>query len=169
MAEHLDALFNPSAAGENDAEFLFAVHSYHFQVHMRIAECADCEALRDLIEKNQVLIMNWLYDVAANRHALPPRFHRDLIETLVTGDPTAADAAMRRHVRYGLEETARNLKLRTAVEWRARASPPAGAEGAAGSDPRRLWMGSRRGAHSLAAEPGAPPPRLPLRMTPSTT
>jgi DNA-binding GntR family transcriptional regulator len=120
MAEQLDALFNRSASGDHDAEFLYAVHGYHFDLHMKIAEYADCEALRELIEKNQILIFNWMYDVAADRRALPPTFHRDLVEVLVTGDPPAADQAMRKHIQYGLEERVRNIQATVPREWRLR-------------------------------------------------
>jgi DNA-binding GntR family transcriptional regulator len=120
LAEHLDVLFNRLAAGNTDPEFEFAVHSFHAQFHLAIAERAGCEALRVLIEKNQVLILNWLYDVAAHRRRLPPTFHRDLTEVLVTADPLAADQAMREHVRYGLEERVQKMRTEVAVEWRLR-------------------------------------------------
>ena len=104
--------------------------------HMRIAECAGSQALRDAIEKNQVLIFNWLYDVAVE-FRLPPRWHWDLIGLIVGSDPDAA-AAMRKHARHGLEEIQARLNshfgaalarlertpaaLKTAVEagWRVK-------------------------------------------------
>jgi len=103
MAEHMDAMFNRCASGENNPEFLFAVHSYHLQLHLRIAECTRCRTLRQAIEKNSVLVFNWLFDVAARRPPLPPRFHRELIETIGKGDHENADRAMRQHIRYGLD------------------------------------------------------------------
>ncbi len=104
MAEHMDAMFNRCAAGiNNDRDFLYAVHSCHLQFHLRIAECTGCRALREMIEKNHVLIFNWLFDVAASRPPLPARFHRDLIEALNRGQIDLADQSMREHVRYGLE------------------------------------------------------------------
>ena len=109
MAEHMDALFNRCASGENDPEFLFAVHSYHSELHLKIAECTGCRALRDVIDKNNVLTFNWLYDVAARRPPLPPRFHRNLIEAIGRGDPEDADRAMREHVRYGLGNVVRAI------------------------------------------------------------
>src|SRR4051812_27685467 len=61
MAEHLDAMFNRTAnGGENDRDFLYAVHNYHLELHIRIAEFARCTVLREMIEKNHVLIFNWL-------------------------------------------------------------------------------------------------------------
>lgn len=110
MAEHMDAMFNRCfATGENDPEFLYAVHSYHSELHFRIAECTGCQALRQAIEKNHVLIFNWLYDIAARRPPLPARFHRDLIEAISKGDPEEADRAMRQHIRYGLENVVRGI------------------------------------------------------------
>lgn len=109
-AEHLDALFNRCfSGGENDAEFLYAVHSYHSQFHLRLAELSGCRALRAAIEKNQVLIFNWLYDTAAHRPPLPPRFHRDLVDVLNKRDVQEADRAMRQHIRYGLDNVVRTL------------------------------------------------------------
>ena len=103
MAEHMDAMFNQCAAGtDHDREFLYAVHNYHLQFHLRISEATGCTALSRMIEKNHVLIFNWLFDVAASRPALPPRFHRDLVEALNEGNVEKADRAMRAHVRYGL-------------------------------------------------------------------
>lgn len=124
MAEQLDALFNRSASGEHDAEFLYAVHSYHFDLHMKIAEFAGCGALCELIERNHILTFNWFYDVAADQHALPARFHRELISVLVSGDQLAADEAMRAHVRYGREERVRNIQRVVPSEWRPRSTRP---------------------------------------------
>ena len=102
MAENMDAMFKRCAEGDREPDFLFAVHSYHSQLHLRVAECTGCKALQKTIEKNQILTFNWLFDVAARRPPLPPRFHRDLVEALCKGDPKVADAAMRQHIRYGL-------------------------------------------------------------------
>lgn len=123
MAEHMDILFKHSAAGNHDPEFLFVVHDYHFQLHMRIAEGTGCGALRTAIEKNQVLIFNWFFDVSAHRRALPTHFHKDLATAVCGVDPFVAEEAMRRHIRYGTEEVASTLdSLPTAREWRLRRS-----------------------------------------------
>ena len=110
MADHMDALFNRCATGtDHDREFLYAVHSYHLELHLRIAEYAACRALREMIEKNHVLIFNWLFDVAASRPPLPLRFHSDLVDALNRGKVDVADKAMRAHVRYGLETIVESL------------------------------------------------------------
>jgi DNA-binding GntR family transcriptional regulator len=120
MGEQLDALFNRASSGKHDAEFLYAVHSYHFDLHMRIAEYAGCPALRDLIERNHILTFNWFYDVAAHHKALPPAFHRELVAKLVAGNEAAADAAMRAHIRYGKHERITSLRHAASTEWRER-------------------------------------------------
>lgn len=110
MAENMDAMFNQCFASENNSpEFLYAVHGYHAQFHLRIAECTGCGALRDAIEKNHVLIFNWLYDIAAHRPPLPQRHHRDLATALCEGGPDDADRAIRYHIRYGLEAVVQTL------------------------------------------------------------
>lgn len=111
MAENMDAMFNRClATDDHDPDFLYAVHSYHSQLHLRIAEGANCRALQGAIERNQVLIFNWLVDVAARRPALPPTFHRDLVSGIATGSPEEADRAMRHHIRYGLDNVVRSLE-----------------------------------------------------------
>ena len=135
MAEHVDALFSRRATGDCDPEFLFAVHSYHFQLHMKIAEYSGCAALREMIEKNNVLVLNWLYDSVGQQPLPPPRFHRDLAALLAGNDPEAAAAAMRQHVRWGIEETVQSIlriQPHSGGKWRLRgdgtglrqASPP---------------------------------------------
>lgn len=117
-AERVDVLFNRLAKGEADAEFQYVVHSDHARFHMFIAESTGCELLFRLIERNQVLIHNWLYDVAARRRALPPRFHRDLTAVLVGSSIAASDRRIREHVRYGLKETIENLGEPATGDWR---------------------------------------------------
>lgn len=113
MAEHLDAMFNRSAnSSDQDREFLYAVHSYHLEFHLRIAEFARCHVLREMIEKNHVLIFNWLFDIAASRPPLPPRFHRNLVDALNRGKVEPADKAMRAHVRHGVETVVQALGSR---------------------------------------------------------
>ncbi len=119
MAEDLDTLYARSAAGEREPTFEKVVHQNHLGLHMRIADYARCPELKEAIEKNQVLIFNWFYDVTAERHDLPERFHRDLVDAITGDDPLAADAAMRHHVRYGLEGTMKAVERHAAADdWR---------------------------------------------------
>ena len=110
MAEHLDELYDHCAHEQVDPDFLYSVHTYHLQFHMRIAECTGCIALRDAIEKNQVLVFNWLFDTVAERRTLPPHFHAELIQALSSKDPEVADDAMRKHIRYGLDQVLQRIQ-----------------------------------------------------------
>jgi DNA-binding GntR family transcriptional regulator len=92
-----------------DRDFLFSVNTYHMKLHLRIAECARCPALRDAIEKKQVLIFNWLFDMAVKRRALGSNFHARLTDALASSKPAQADSAMRRHIRRGLNEVITGL------------------------------------------------------------
>ncbi|HEV8253577.1 MAG TPA: GntR family transcriptional regulator [Vicinamibacteria bacterium] len=129
LAEEVDALFDRLAASGQDPAFRFTVHSRHVGLHMHIAEHAGSGLLGEMIERNHVLILNWLFDVAGRRTALPPGFHARLAEELVSGDPARADAAMRAHVRYGLVEISGRIGALKATEWRER--PAAGRGGRA--------------------------------------
>jgi GntR family transcriptional regulator, rspAB operon transcriptional repressor len=118
LASRVDVLFGRLAASDDDPELRFAVHSQHVQLHTRIAECAGSPLLQHMIERNHVLILNWLFDVAGRRTALPDRFHARLAEAIVSGDPEAADAAMRAHVRYGFKEVVGRIATLESREWR---------------------------------------------------
>jgi DNA-binding GntR family transcriptional regulator len=108
-ARHLDELHKMCALQSEDSQFMFSVHTDHMQFHMEIAKLARCPGLSQAIEKEQVLIFNWLYDTAAHRRTQPEDFHSTLAEALCGGDPLAADAAMRAHVRYGLDQVLERL------------------------------------------------------------
>jgi DNA-binding GntR family transcriptional regulator len=84
-------------------DFQFAVQSAHVAFHMRIAECTRCRPLFDLIEKNQLLVFNWFFDVAAGCR-LATGTHKDLLDALNGDDPDAAALAMGAHVRSGMDE-----------------------------------------------------------------
>ena len=124
MAGQLDALYR--RAETDDPEFLFAVHGYHMQLHLQIAEFSGIAALRELIEKNSVLVLNWVYDLLTPQLTHLPRFHSDLIEVVTGKDVEAADRAMRKHIRYGEEATIRAVartNRNSESRWRLRSSP----------------------------------------------
>lgn len=124
LAAQVDVLFSRLPASGDDPAFRFAVHSHHVQLHMYIAEHARSEPLKQMIERNHILILNWLFDVSGRRTPLPSDFHARLAEALVSGDPGVADAAMRAHVRYGLAEITGNFSALAASEWRERRERP---------------------------------------------
>lgn len=121
MGRRVDQLYAACEKSSDDREFLFSVNSYHMKLHLHIAECARCPALRDAIEKEQVLIFNWLYDTAVQRRSLASDYHARLTETLAGSTPAQADAAMRQHIRHGLHEVLEALAHRndnTEKVWR---------------------------------------------------
>jgi DNA-binding GntR family transcriptional regulator len=118
LARQLDTLFGRLAKRGDDDAFRFAVHSRHVQLHMRIAERAGSHLLRQMIDRSHILLLNWLFDVAGRRIALPPGFHAALVAALVCGDPDRAEAAMRAHVRYGMAEITGRISALAATDWR---------------------------------------------------
>jgi GntR family transcriptional regulator, rspAB operon transcriptional repressor len=111
LAEELDRLFSEKAApSSSDRKSPFQRHTKHLKFHALIAEFGRCQTLCQAIERNHVLLFNFLYDIASRRTVLPPRFHSELIEPIIRGDPEKADAVMRHHVTYGLSETLSRLR-----------------------------------------------------------
>lgn len=111
MATRLDALYEAQEPDLSDKEswesYWFEVHMVHSQFHMRIAECTGCQVLCAAIKRNQILVLNWLYDTAFRPRPSPGRWHSQLIEALNSGSVDIADQAMREHTRYGIEEVLR--------------------------------------------------------------
>lgn len=103
MAAALDVL---QADPQHDRQ---SASSAHLALHRRIAECAGCPELLRAIEKSHILVLNWLYNSAADFHESPANWHGDLAEALTGGDAETADRKMREHVRYGLGEVLRRL------------------------------------------------------------
>lgn len=110
MAGEVDGLFGHCVPAGFDPDYLYKVHLYHHRLHMRIAECTGCRALCEAVEKNQILILNWLYDTASGPRSLPETWHGRLMEVVAGSDPIAADEVMREHVRYGMDEVLRRLE-----------------------------------------------------------
>lgn len=119
LADQVDTFFGRLAT-DDDPSLRFAVHSHHVELHLRIAEHARSTLLKQMIERQHVLILNWLFDVAGRRTPLPAGFHAQLADALVSGDVGRADAAMRAHVQYGLVEVTSQIGALAASEWRER-------------------------------------------------
>jgi len=122
MARKLDQMARED--WESD-ENQFAFQSLHVRFHMRIAECTGCQPLYDLLEKNQVLIFNWLFDVAADSH-MPAEWHGDLMAVVGGSDPEAAALAMGVHIRSGMTEIQNAITERfsTTLSWMQRRNAP---------------------------------------------
>ena len=127
MGREVDRLYAACEKAAGDREFLFRVNTRHMELHLRIAECARCPPLRDAIEKEQVLIFNWLYDIAAERRELGADYHSMLTAALTTGSPAIAQTAMRQHIRRGLSEVLAGLARLGDTEgaWRTRGAAKA--------------------------------------------
>jgi GntR family transcriptional regulator, rspAB operon transcriptional repressor len=123
LAREVDTLFARMDDESANLAFRFEVHTTHVQFHMRVAELAGSRLVRQMIDRKHVLILNWLFDVVGRRTPLPPHFHASLADALTSGDPIAADAAMREHVRYGLKEISSRIGALAASEWRERRRP----------------------------------------------
>jgi DNA-binding GntR family transcriptional regulator len=128
MGLHMDKLYACCESEPVDRDFLFSVNTYHMGLHLRIAECARSPALREAIEKQQVLVFNWLHDTAVERRTLASDHHERLTSALATGTPEQADAAMRHHIRLGMAEVLAKLddapepEASAPAAWRARRS-----------------------------------------------
>jgi DNA-binding GntR family transcriptional regulator len=84
----------------------------HWSFHRGIAEISRCPALVDQLERIELsrrLKANWIF---VEDLPDPPRHHGLLVDLIRQRDPIAADAAMRAHVRRGLEKELRGY-------WRA--------------------------------------------------
>jgi DNA-binding GntR family transcriptional regulator len=126
-AARLDPLRSAATSPSVQGELLYAIHAYHVEFHLQIAKAGHCEALWRLIEQNRVLVLNWVYDVAAGDETLPADFHTQLALAVVGTDPAQASEAMRAHVWWGWEKTERAFRARywtdpkteTSRRWRA--------------------------------------------------
>lgn len=136
-AEHLDKLWTHSGDLALDKQLSYAVHSYHLNLHSRIADGARCSGLRRLTEQNQVLTLNWLYDMASES-ASPARFHAELARSVAGNNPDEAAKAMRAHVWYGWEHLKREFNSRY---WN---NGNFGSQPAKSTEPRR-WRTSEGG------------------------
>lgn len=139
MAAALDALYAGPGGGRQDA------NRVHAAFHHRIAECAGCPELLRAIEKSHVLVLNWLYNSAADFHPPPRRWHRDLADVLTRDDPEAADRKMREHVRFGMETVLRRL---AAGQRLADAAPRVFVRQRRGVSPRTAIQAKRTKARS---------------------
>jgi len=110
MASQLDVLYLMVAPDASTSrEQLFSTHEFHMRFHMRVAQCTGCLELSQAIDKNQVLVFNWLYDSSLRDQQSPANWHSELATALVAGDPEEADKAMRRHTSYRMQEVMQRL------------------------------------------------------------
>ena len=117
MGFRLDQLYSSIAGADED--FLYSVHTYHLRFHLRIAELGGNSLLRGAIQREQVLVFNWLFDTAAQQRSRPPHFHSQLAAALTASPVEDADRAMREHIRYGMDRVVNAMHpSRTDNGWR---------------------------------------------------
>ena len=111
LAIDLDRVYEKvsKCRGTELAQKLFEAHQTHSQFHMRLAQRARCQTLCDAIERNQTLVIAWLFSSHTQFYRLPERWHIVLVEALNQGDIKMADRAMRKHVRFGVDQVSKRL------------------------------------------------------------
>jgi len=82
----------------------------HHKLHSRIAECARCAALSEVIEHSCALSSTWFCLLPRPQSHKTTRRHRDLAKVLTGRSPVAAAAMMREHVRYSEREALERLQ-----------------------------------------------------------
>ena len=77
----------------------------HQTLHFYIAECSGNSLLKKELERlnMQNLFFQSAYRVWARKIQSWERWHRDLIEEILSGDPQRAQEAMHRHIQHGLK------------------------------------------------------------------
>ncbi len=93
LAEDLDRI-------RYESEDALLVAEHHYAFHMALAECAGYDSLTSTLRR---LNFFWLLCRAAQTRrrtsTLQRRWHALLLDTILAGNPEAADAAMREHIR----------------------------------------------------------------------
>jgi DNA-binding GntR family transcriptional regulator len=100
MAARLD---KQSQAVSTEGEQQYEFQSFHLQFHMQIAHSAGSTLLSELLEKNQLLVFNWLFDINAQSR-MPRGWHSQLARIVSGVDPNAAALAMGNHIRTGMSD-----------------------------------------------------------------
>lgn len=101
MAGRLDE--DAERTSPDDPAAQYAFQSFHLQFHMQIAHIAGSTLLTEMLERNQLLVFNWLFDINAQTK-MPAGRHTGLAEILAGSDPDAASLAMGSHIRFGMSE-----------------------------------------------------------------
>lgn len=111
MAIRLD---EEAARVSPDPSAQYAFQSFHLQFHMQIAHWAGSSLLCEMLEKNQLLVFNWLFDINAES-SMPAGWHTELAEVLVGKNPDAAALAMGNHIRSGMSEIQEAIARRFSI------------------------------------------------------
>ena len=105
LAERVDAL-SVRPAGNR-----FVYLRLHEKLHRRIAECARCPALFEVIDRTCALSSTWLCSGSpAELTGVPHRHHQELMESLSVGEPAVAAEAMRQHIQRSMGNALERLE-----------------------------------------------------------
>jgi DNA-binding GntR family transcriptional regulator len=97
----------------------------HVEFHLALAETVNCPMLTEAIRRSQVLTFKVQIDSSLKTKQRPDNWHESLVREVFRGDPMAADAAARAHIRYGLDETIQFIEtLRVDDRWRTVVARP---------------------------------------------
>jgi len=77
----------------------------HLKLHHRIAECARCEALREVIERTHAMAMIWFCVMRKPSRDDSPHRHRDFVEEILSGDTARIASAVGEHLAVGKAHT----------------------------------------------------------------
>jgi DNA-binding GntR family transcriptional regulator len=110
LANQLDILYGRVPSVTPSREKLHEMRDFHLRFHLRIAQCTGCDELCQAIERNHVLIFNWLYDTASGDQPPPLGWHSELAGAVISGDPETADTAMRRHTRFRMDAVLQRME-----------------------------------------------------------
>jgi DNA-binding GntR family transcriptional regulator len=83
----------------------------HEKLHRRIAECARCPALFEVIERTCALSSTWLCSSPpAEPDGIPHRHHQELMEALSIRQPPVAAEVMRQHIQRSMRNALERLE-----------------------------------------------------------
>ena len=83
----------------------------HEKLHRRIAECARCPALYDVIDRTCALSSTWLCSSPSpSAHGVAHRHHQELMEALNARDAVIAGEAMRQHIQRSMANALERLE-----------------------------------------------------------
>jgi DNA-binding GntR family transcriptional regulator len=77
----------------------------HLKLHHRIAECARCDALSEVIERTHAMAMIWFCVMRKPSPDDSPRRHQHLVDEILSGDEMRISTAVREHLAVGKRHT----------------------------------------------------------------
>ena len=77
----------------------------HLKLHQRIAECARCAALSEVIERTHAMAMIWFCVMRKPSPDDSPRRHQHLVDEILSGDEMRISTAVREHLAVGKRHT----------------------------------------------------------------